>query len=173
MPFLLNYGIEHNPDAWRLHQHLGYIYWQRRDYDKAGQIYAAGGKLAGAPPWMAEMSARVTAEGGSRRAAREMYQHLYEESRDAQIRQLLARRLMQVDSFDERDVIRKVLSEYSAHAGHCASSWKEVSVLLRARQLRVDAITGAPVDPRYNFCTGLVQNGCDVDLDPRSAVPFR
>lgn len=79
---------------------------------------------------------------------------------------------MQVDSFDERDVIRKVLGEYSARAGHCASSWKEVSVLLRARQLRVDAITGAPVDPAGTPYR-LVQNGCDVDLDPRSAVPFR
>src|SRR6266478_2666854 len=39
---LLSYGIQHNPDAWRLHQHLGYIYWQRHDYGKAGQVYGAG-----------------------------------------------------------------------------------------------------------------------------------
>jgi tetratricopeptide (TPR) repeat protein len=75
---LLNYGIQQNPDAWRLRQHLGYIYWQRNEYDKAGQVYAAGARLPGAPLWMGEMSARVTAEGGSRRAAREMYQHLYD-----------------------------------------------------------------------------------------------
>ena len=36
------------------------------------------------------MSARMSAEGGSRRAAREMYQHLYDESNDDQIKQLLA-----------------------------------------------------------------------------------
>ena len=169
---LLNYGIEQNPNAWRLHQRLGYIYWQRHDYDKAGRIYAAGAKLPGAPHWMMEMSARVTAEGGSRRAAREMYQHLYDESNDDQIRQLLARRLMQVDSFEERELIRRVLGEYSARFGRCASSWRDITVALRALRLRVDARTGAPVDPAGTPYL-LVKNGCDVDLDPKSAVPYR
>jgi len=169
---LLTYGIQQNPEAWRLHQHLGYIYWQRHDYEKAGQVYAAGGKLPGAPAWMMEMSARVTAEGGSRRAAREMYQHLYEESNDDQIRQLLARRLMQVDSFDERDLIRRVLGEYSARMGHCVGAWKEIAAALRALKLRVDVRTGAPVDPAGTPYL-LVKNGCDVDLDPKSAVPYR
>ena len=128
---------------WRLHQHLGYIYWQRHEFEKAGQVYAAGAKLPDAPEWMAEMSARVTAEGGSRRAAREMYQHLYDEAKDEQLKQMLARRLMQVDSFAERDLIRKVLSEYSTKFGRCAASWKDVTPALRAVRLRVDA-QGAP-----------------------------
>jgi tetratricopeptide (TPR) repeat protein len=169
---LLNRGIENNPTAWRLHQHLGYIYWKRNDYLKASQVYAAGAKLPDAPPWMAEMSARMSAEGGSRRAAREMYQHLYDESNDDQIKQLLARRLMQVDSFDERDLIRRVLTDYSSKFGHCASSWKDVTPALRALGLRVEISSGAPVDPA-NTPYRLVNNGCDVDLDPKSAVPFR
>ena len=169
---LLNFGIEHNPTAWRLHQHLGYIYWQRHDYTKAGQVYATGAKLPDAPLWLAQMSARVTAEGGSRGAAREMYQHLYDESNDDQIKQLLARRLMQVDSFDERDLIRRTLAEYSRHSGRCASSWKDVAPALRALGLRVDAQSGAPLDPA-NTPYRLVNNGCDVDLDPKSAVPYR
>jgi tetratricopeptide (TPR) repeat protein len=169
---LLTYGIQQNPDAWRLHQHLGYIYWQRHDYEKAGQVYAAGAKLPGAPQWLAQMSARVTAEGGSRRAAREMYQHLYDESNDDQIKQLLARRLMQVDSFEERDLIRRVLSEYSARFGRCVSSWKDIAVALRALRLRVDVRTGAAVDPAGTPYL-LVKNGCDVDLDPKSAVPYK
>lgn len=169
---LLTRGIENNPTAWRLHQHLGYIYWKRNDYLKASQVYAAGGKLPDAPPWMAEMSARMSAEGGSRRSAREMYQHLYDESNDDQIKQLLARRLMQVDSFDERDLIRRVLTEYSSKFGRCASSWKDVTPALRALGLRVELTSGAPVDPA-NTPYRLVGNGCDVDLDPKSAVPFR
>jgi tetratricopeptide (TPR) repeat protein len=169
---LLNRGIESNPTAWRLHQHLGYIYWKRNDYAKASQIYAAGAKLPDAPPWMVEMSARMSAEGGSRRAAREMYQHLYDESNDDQIKQLLARRLMQVDSFDERDLIRRVLTEYSSKFGRCASSWKDVTPALRALRFRVELSSGAPVDPA-NTPYRLVKNGCDVDLDPKSAVPYR
>ena len=67
---LLNSGIAANPDKWRLYQHLGYIYWQRRDYEKASEIYAAGAKIPGVPPWMLAMSARMKAEGGAGQAAR-------------------------------------------------------------------------------------------------------
>ena len=28
-------GIAANPSSWRLHQHLGYIYWQQQDYEAA------------------------------------------------------------------------------------------------------------------------------------------
>ena len=169
---LLQYGIEQNPTAWRLHQHLGYIYWQIGDYSKASETYGAGAKLPGAPKWMAEMSARTAAEGGSRAAAREMYQHLFDEAKDEQVRQLLERRLMQVDSFDERDRIRGALTEYKSHNGRCASSWRDVSPQLQLLQLRLDARTLAPVDPSGTPYV-LIKHGCDVDLDPRSVVPYK
>jgi len=83
---LLNKGIAANPNAWRLYQHLGYIYWRRNDYAKASEIYAEGAKLPGVPPWMAAMSARMKAEGGSRQAAREMYLRLAEASHDEMVK---------------------------------------------------------------------------------------
>ena len=67
---LLDYGIQQNPSAWRLYHHLGYIYWQRQEYHKASDVYAAGAKLPDAPAWMAAMSARLKGEGGSRDSAR-------------------------------------------------------------------------------------------------------
>lgn len=169
---LLHHGIEQNPGAWRLYQHLGYIYWQSHDYAKASETYASGAKLAGAPRWMAEMSARTAAEGGSRRAAREMYQHLYDESNDDQVKQLIGRRLMQVDSFDERDRIRRALADYAARSGRCAASWRDVAALLQKLQLRLDPVTAAPLDPSDTPYV-LIKQGCDVDLDPRSRVPYR
>src|SRR5687767_5417191 len=169
---LLHYGIEQNPTAWRLHQHLGYIYWQIGEYSKASETYGTGAKLPGAPRWMAEMSARTAAEGGSRAAAREMYQHLFEEAKDEQVRQLLERRLMQVDSFDERDRIRGALADYQSRNGRCASSWRDVSPQLQLLDLRLDAITLAPVDPSGTPYV-LIREGCDVDLDPRSFIPYK
>ena len=169
---LLTYGIEQNPDQWQLYQHLGYVYWQRKDYQKAGELYAAGGRLSGAPAWMSEMGARMLAEGGSVRAARQMYQHLYEEANEDQVRQLLLRRLLQVDSFEQRDVIRRVLSDYSTRLHRCPTSWKDVTAALRSYRLPMDANTGAPLDPAGTAYL-LVKDGCDVDLDPRSQVPYR
>ncbi|HEX8139695.1 MAG TPA: hypothetical protein VF544_19195 [Pyrinomonadaceae bacterium] len=166
---LLERGIAANPAAWRLYHHLGYIYWQRRDYQKASEIYAAGARLPGAPAWMTLMSARLKAEGGSRATAREIYRRLYEESDDKQIKEMAVRRLMQVASLDERDVIRKVLNEYAARRGSCAASWQELAQPLRAAGLRLDA-TGAPLDPSDTPYV-LVKEGCDVDIGRHSLVP--
>jgi tetratricopeptide (TPR) repeat protein len=169
---LLNAGIAANPNAWRLYQHLGYIYWQRHDYETASKVYADGARLPEAPPWMAALSARMKAEGGSRRAAREMYLRIHEASEDEMVKRMVEKQVMRLDSLDERDLIRRILSDYVARAGHCASSWKEVAPVLRSAPLRIDAQTGAPLDPSSSPYR-LINDGCDVDLDTESQVPHR
>lgn len=168
---LLKKGIQANPNAWRLHQHLGYIYWQRGDYMTASAAYEAGSKLPDAPGWMHEMSARMLAEGGRRNTAREMYRHMYEQADDQKVKHLAELRLLQIRSFDERDAIRRVLSAYAERSGRCAASWKEVSAALRAARLRLDP-AGVPIDPADTPYV-LIKDGCDVDLDKRSQVPYR
>jgi tetratricopeptide (TPR) repeat protein len=168
---IINKGIAANPAAWRLYQHLGYVYWQQHDYQKSAEVYAAGGKIPGAPRWMAEMGARMLAEGGSLNAARQMYQHLYDESKDDQVKQMLQRRLLQVDSFEQRDLIRRLLSEYSTRTGRCPASWKDISASLQSF-FKLEVSTGAPLDPGGTPYV-LVNGGCDVDLDSTSLVPYR
>jgi tetratricopeptide (TPR) repeat protein len=169
---LLNYGIAANPSSWRLHHYLGYIYWQRKDYVQASEIYAVGAKLPGAPAWMAALSARLKAEGGSRGAAREMYGHLYEASNDEAVKEMVTKQIMRLDSLDERDVIRRVLTDYRAQSGRCASAWRDVVGALRTARLKIDSTTGAPLDPS-NTPYGLIKDGCDVDLSEDSSVPKR
>ena len=168
---LLNHGIAANPDKWRLQQHLGYIYWQRGDYQQASEVYAAGARIASAPPWMLAMSARMKAEGGAGHAAREMYAHLSEASDDLNVKRMVEKQLMRLDSLEERDRIRHVLSDYNARTGRCVTSWKEISSTLRAAGLRIEG-SGAPLDPS-NTPYRLVKGGCDVDLDENSPVPHR
>jgi tetratricopeptide (TPR) repeat protein len=167
---LLNYGIAENPSSWRLHHYLGYIYWQRKDYAQASDLYAAGAKLPGAPAWMAALAARMKAEGGSRDAAREMYRHLYEDSSDEAVKDMVTKQLMRLDSLDERDVIRRVLADYRAQSGRCASAWRDIAGALRTARLKIDSTTGAPLDPSGSPY-GLIKNGCDVDLGENSKVP--
>jgi len=168
---LLNHGIAANPDKWRLYQHLGYIYWQRGDLQKASDVYSAGAKIPGAPAWMLAMSARMEAEGGAGEAAREMYLHLSEASDDPNVKQMVAKQLMRLDSVEERDKIRGVLSDYKIRTGRCVTFWREISSSLHGAGLRIDA-SGAPLDPK-NVPYRLIKDGCDVDLDEHSEVPHR
>jgi tetratricopeptide (TPR) repeat protein len=168
---LLKKGIQANPSAWRLYQHLGYIYWQRGDYRAASESYEAGARLPGAPRWMRELSARMLAEGGDRNTAREMYRRMAEQADDPQVKHLAESRLLQIDSFDEREAIRRVLNDFAARTGRCPAAWKDVAASLRAARLRTDA-SGTPLDPA-DTPYALIKGGCDVDLDQRSPVPYK
>jgi len=169
---LLDFGIQQNPGTWQLYHHLGYIYWQRRDYQKAAEIYGTGAGLAGAPSWMTALSARMKGEGGSRSAAREMYRRLYETADDQGIKSMVLNQIIRLDSLDERDAIRQILKDFAAKSGSCAASWRDVSEMLVAARLRVDMRTGTPVDPS-DTPYDLIKNGCDVGLNIASKVPLK
>ena len=164
-------GAAANPTAWRLYQYLGFIYWRQRDFQAASEAYGKGATLPGAPIWMESMRARMAAEGGSRNLAREIYGRMYEESGDKQVKDMARRRLLQVDSMDERDELRRLMTAYSSKSGHCPGSWRDIESLLRAGKWQVDS-AGAPLDPAGTPYL-LVTDKCDVNLDWKSEVPSR
>lgn len=164
-------GIEANPNAWRLYHHLGYIYWQQHDYQAASEIYGRGAQIPGAPAWMEAMKAKMTADGGSRSTAREIYTRMYEQSSDEKVKDMAHKRLLQLDSLDQRDALRKVLGAYQARAGKCPNAWKEVEQVFRALRVPVNA-SGAPLDPTgvpYVLRSGT----CEIELDPKSEIPAK
>jgi tetratricopeptide (TPR) repeat protein len=170
---LLKKGIAANPDSWQLYQHLGYIYWQRKDYKAAGEAYGAGARLAGAPAWMKNMQAAMQARGETPQVAREIYARMLQESDDAQVRAFAEYRLAQLDSLKERELITRILEEYVMHSdGRCPASWREISGTLQQEGLRIDYATFSPVDPT-NVPYVLIQQGCKVDLHPDSKIPRR
>lgn len=164
-------GIDANPSVWRLYHHLGYIYWQQRDYHAASEMYGRGAQIPGAPPWMEAMKAKMAADGGSRSTAREIYTRMYEQSADEKVRDMARKRLLQLDSLDQRDSLRKLFVAYQARTGKCPNSWKEIEPVFRALRLPL-AASGAPLDPSgvpYVLRAG----ECEVDLDPKSEIPVK
>jgi tetratricopeptide (TPR) repeat protein len=145
-------GIDNNPDEWRLYQHLGFIYWRSNDFQKAAEVYDRGGAIAGAPSWMRFMSVRMKTEGSSRETARSTYEQMLAVADDEQIKATAQRRLVQIDSLDERDAVDKVLQIFREKNNRCAANWREILTLLvnvkLAHQpgLRVDG-TSNIVDP--------------------------
>jgi len=165
---LIKKGIAANPQAWRLHTYLGYIYWQRNRFEEAGAAYAAGARIAGAPAWVASMSAQMATKGGSRDTARAIYQNMYKGSDDEQMKQLALKRLLQLQSLDEMDALRAVLGAHRTRTGRCPQTWLEVAAALRAARFPVDS-SGVPLDPS-NAPYVIKRDQCDVELDEQSQV---
>ncbi len=164
-------GIAANPTAWRLYQHLGYIYWQQHDFKTASETYAQGATLPGVPVWMRAMAARMAAEGGSRDTAREIYTRMYEQAEDTNVRNMARLRLLQLDYLEQRDGFRKIIAAYKLRTGHCPVSWRELEPVLRALRIPQDT-SGVPLDP-VGIPYLLEKDGCDVKLDPKSEIPAR
>lgn len=128
-------GIRHNPDRWRLYQYLGYIYWKLDRYEKAAEVYEAGARIPGAPPFMKQMAASMLTKGGSRDVARAMYTQMLNESEDEQSKQNAASRLSQLDALDQLDIINSILSTLIEKTGQCPGNTAQITPLLRTAKL--------------------------------------
>ncbi|HKP81902.1 MAG TPA: hypothetical protein VJT69_07780 [Pyrinomonadaceae bacterium] len=165
-------GIDANPNAWKLYHHLGYIYWQQRDYQAASEMYGRGAQIPGAPAWMEVMKAKMVGDGGSRATAREIYKQMYEQAGEERVKDMARKRLLQLDSFDQRDILRKLFADYKTRSGKCPDSWREIEPVLRALRIPVDQ-SGAPLDPSRTAYV-LKAGECEADLDWRkSGVPYK
>ena len=165
-------GIANNPTEWKLYQHLGYIYWRLKNYEKASEVYGQGAKLADAPPFMQMMAAQMKSQGGSRQTARSMYQQMAADAQDDQTKKLAKLRLMELDSLDEREAINPVLQEFKKTNNRCIKNWSEIFTLLKSVKLptgkdfQVDK-TGNLVDPS-GVPYLLDQQNCQVNLDSKN-----
>jgi len=162
-------GIDANPNAWQLYHQLGYIYWHEGDYQTASEMYGRGSQIEGAPAWMQAMKAKMTADGGSRATAREIYQRMYEQSGEQQVREMARKRLLQLNSMDQQEALRKLFNAFRARVGKCPESWKQLEQVFRAWRMPVDE-NGAPLDPG-GMPYVLRAGQCDIELHPQSEVP--
>ncbi len=128
-------GIANNPNEWRLYQHLGYTYWRLKEYESAADAYQRGAKIAGAPQFMQMMVAQMRSEGGSRDTARAIYQQMFDGAENDQTRELARLRLLELDSFDDRDQIRIALDKFKAQNGRCVNNWGELLPFMRDLKL--------------------------------------
>lgn len=171
-------GIENNPNEWRLYEQLGYIYWRLGNYEKAAEVYNAGAKISGAPPFMSIMASKMKSAGGMRETARAIYEQMLAESPDRQVKDNAALHLLELDSQDERDAIRVALRAFREKANRCAADWREILPLLqtvklpRGKNFRIDAANNL-VDPSAAPYV-LDKETCDVKLDEaKTKIPFK
>lgn len=155
---LIEKGIAHNPDEWRLYNNLGYIHWQMKNYPRAAEVYSEGAGKPDAPVWMKQMSAKMLTEGASREFARDVYRQMFRAAADEQTRTFAELRFMQIESLDERDAINWALNEFKNQNRRCPTNFREVSPIFHRMRLP----NGKPLK---------INNAGDL-IDP-SGVPYR
>jgi len=167
---LLEKGIRENPTEWYLHQQLAYIYWQRGDNLAAADAFRRGARMTTAR-WMDHMADTVQSKGDDPRVARAMYARMEEQAQDEQVKEWARRRLMELQSLDERSAIRRALTSFTAEQQRCPRDWSELRPALTALGLRLHP-QGPPIDPSGTpYLLVLSPLGCDVSLHPTSTVP--
>jgi tetratricopeptide (TPR) repeat protein len=165
---LLNKGIERNPDDWHLYQDLGYIYWHIGDYAKAADVYDQGSRIQGSLWWMRDLAGLMRVKGGSRDAAREIYER-YLTSDDPNIKAQAVFRLKLIQSLDEIEAINHVLGKYKAETGRCPSDLRTLARWLQPAGIPLNDEL-QPVDAD-GYALALDEEACMVEISPTSDLP--
>jgi hypothetical protein len=100
---LLEKGMRHNPQEWRLPFLLGInYYFEFGDNRKAAEAMAVAARVPGSPDIVARFAARLLVSAKSPQQAVELLAKVYEETSDENVRRLLEQRLR--EAMVERDL---------------------------------------------------------------------
>jgi len=175
---LVEKGIRENRNAWRLYQDLAYIYWQAgnassgseqaENFAKAAGWYDKGSNVPGAAWWMRDLAGLMRIKGGSREAARAVYE-TYLTSDDQNVRGQAISRLKQLRSLDELDAINALLARYKEQTSSCPDDLRALGSKLRSINLPLND-ESMPVDPDgFAYVYDAAQ--CRAELAQESTVP--
>ena len=137
---LVRYGIQENPNVWRLYYQLGFIYYlEKKDYLSAAKAFEQGSTVPGAHPFMKILAAHMAEHGGDLETARFLWTTTYESTRDKAIKTNAVSHLraLQVDEIVPR--LEILASQFFRRTGHYPESWEEL--------IRAGYLTGIPIDP--------------------------
>jgi hypothetical protein len=137
---LMEYGIAHNPDNWRLYYDLGFVYYtELKDYRKAAEVFGRGSKVPNAHPFMKVLAARMLEHAGDFATARMLWSATYESSSEPNIRQNAVDHLRAIRVDEDVTNLEAAVSHFSQRAKRPPSSMQELAV--------AEHLPGIPVDP--------------------------
>jgi tetratricopeptide (TPR) repeat protein len=138
---LMKYGIEHNPDQWRLYYNLGFLYYTEfKDYPKAADAFRRGAQLPVTNEYMPILAARMAQHAGEFDTARMLWFTTYQSTKEAGIRRNAVEHLLALQVDDDITRLEQVVEKYHAQTGRLPSSMNDLE--------RAGFIHGAPTDPK-------------------------
>ena len=137
---LMKFGIEHNPDQWRLYYNLGFLYFTEfKDYAKAADAFMQGSKLPVTNEFMPILAARMAQHAGEFDTARMLWYTTYQSTKEAQIRQNAVEHLVALRVDEDVTRLEEVVAKYRQQTGHLPASMNDIE--------QAGFIHGTPMDP--------------------------
>src|SRR5579864_2465070 len=102
---LMEYGIQNNPDNWRLYYDLGFVYYMELgNAKKAAETFERGSRVPHAHPFLKVLAAQMAEHAGEYQTARMLWSATYQTTQDQQIKDnaLEHLRALRVDEDVER-----------------------------------------------------------------------
>ncbi len=148
---LLRKGLAADPAQWLYAQDAGFVYyWWLQDYRTAAAWFDRASRISGAPWWLRSLAATTLADGGDRRASRQLWEQIYRTADNEWLRNNAQLRLAQLDAMDQIDALTALVGRFKAVTGRQPGTW---NALVASGWFR-----SIPVDPA----------GVPFDLDPSS-----
>lgn len=130
---LIEYGIEHNPDNWRLYYDLGFVYYMDlKDYKKAAETFQRGAQVPNAHPFLKIMAAQMAQHAGEYQTARMLWSATYQTTQDKQIKQNAMEHLRALRVDEDVQHLQEAVTRFGERTGRLPSS---ISELLAAENL--------------------------------------
>lgn len=137
---LMEYGIEHNPNEWRLYYDLGFVYYTAlKDYKKASEVFARGSQVPGAHPFLKILAARMAENSGDFTTARMLWSATFENTQQAEIRRNALEHLRAVKVDEDVTNLQALVTRFGERAGRLPASMAELASTAH--------LPGIPVDP--------------------------
>ena len=138
---LVEYGIRHNPDNWKLYYELGFIYYymQPTEYEKAAAAFERGTKVPNAHPFLRVLTAQMAQHAGEIQTARMMWQAAYAATQEDLLRKNATTHLLALRVDEDVTELEKLVAAYRDRTGLLPSSFYELNA--------AGLLLGVPLDP--------------------------
>jgi len=124
---LVKYGIQHNPDAWRLYYTLGFIEGlELKDYQAAAKAFDEGSKIPGAYIWMRVMAATFATHGGEIGTARYLWTAIFQSTEDTNVRDNAYKHLRALEAKKDVEQLQQISDAYRRRTGRYPFSLTEL-----------------------------------------------
>ncbi len=137
---LMEYGIQNNPDNWRLYYDLGFVYYMElRDYKKAAETFERGSHVPNAHPFLKVMAAQMAEHAGEYETARMLWSATYQTAQDAQIKENAVEHLRALRVDEDVLHLQEAVTRFGERTGRLPASVAEL--------VAAEGLAGTPVDP--------------------------